>query len=85
MNKDTSMTEQTANEELLSQIERVERLKEEQKGIGEDISDILKEMKARGYDMLAVREMLRLRKMDSDKRRDFQNAVEVYGTQLGLL
>lgn len=78
-------TDTTADKELLNQIERVERLKEEQKGIGEDISDILKEMKARGYDMLAVREMLRLRKMDSDKRRDFQNAVEVYGTQLGLL
>lgn len=78
-------TDTTADKELLSQIERVERLKEEQKGIGEDISDILKEMKSRGYDMLAVREMLRLRKMDSDKRRDFQNAVEVYGTQLGLL
>ena len=78
-------TDTTADKELLSQIERVERLKEEQKGIGEDISDIMKEMKARGYDMLAVREMLRLRKMDSDKRRDFQNAVEVYATQLGLL
>jgi uncharacterized protein (UPF0335 family) len=75
----------TANEELLHEIERVERLKEEQKGISEDISEIMKEMKSRGYDMLAVREMLRLRKMDSDKRRDFQNAVEVYGTQLGLL
>jgi len=75
----------TADKELLSQIERVERLKEEQKGIGEDISDILKEMKARGYDMLAVREMLRLRKMDSDKRRDFQNAVEVYAAQLNLI
>lgn len=79
------MTEQTANEELLSQIERIERLKEEQKGIGEDISDILKEMKSRGYDMLAIREMIRRRKMDADKLRDFQAAVEVYSTQLGLL
>lgn len=74
-----------ATEELPRELERIERLKAEQKGIGEDITEIMNALKSRGYDMLAVREMLRLRKMDSDKRRDFQNAVEVYGTQLGLL
>ena len=71
--------------ELRAYLERVERLRSEQQAIGEDIRDVMKEAASRGFDMLAFREMLRLRKMDADKRRDFQNAVEVYGEQLGLL
>lgn len=78
------MTEEPSAE-LRGYLERVERLKDEQRGIGEDIRDVMKEAASRGFDMLAFREMLRLRKMDADKRRDFQNAVEVYGEQLGLL
>ena len=66
-------------------LSRVERLREEQRGIGEDIKDVMAEAKSQGHDMLAFREMLRLRKMDADKRRDFQDALEVYSMQLGLL
>jgi len=73
-----------ATEELPREIERIERLKAEQKAIGEDVSEIMAALKSRGYDMLAVREALRLRKMDADKRRDFQNALDAYGPQLGL-
>jgi uncharacterized protein (UPF0335 family) len=76
---------ESGGEQLEGLLLRVERLREEQRGIGEDIKDVMAEAKSQGHDMLAFREMLRLRKMDADKRRDFQNALEVYSTQLGLL
>lgn len=76
---------ESGGEQLEGLLSRVERLREEQRGIGEDIKDVMAEAKSQGHDMLAFREMLRLRKMDADKRRDFQNALEVYSTQLGLL
>ena len=76
---------ENGGEQLEMLLSRVERLREEQRGIGEDIKDVMAEAKSAGYDMLAFREALRLRKMDADKRRDFQNALEVYSNQLGLL
>ena len=76
---------ESGGEQLEKLLSRVERLREEQRGIGDDIKDVVAEAKSQGYDMFAFREMLRLRKMDADKRRDFQNALEVYSTQLGLL
>lgn len=73
-----------ADDRLRLYIERVERLAEEAKGIADDIKDVFSEVKSAGYDVKAVREVVRLRKMDADARRQFQGVLDTYLCALGL-
>jgi len=65
-------------------IERVERLEEEKKGIGDDIKDVYAEAKAVGYDAKIMRQIVRLRKMKPDDRREMEMLLETYMAALGL-
>lgn len=65
-------------------IERVERLEEEKKGISEDIKDVYGEAKAVGYDTKIMKQIVRLRKMKPDDRRDMEMVLETYKAALGL-
>ena len=65
-------------------IERIERLEEEKKGIGDDIRDAYNEGKAVGYDVKMMRQIVRLRKMRPDDRREMELILETYKAALGL-
>jgi uncharacterized protein (UPF0335 family) len=65
-------------------IERIERLEEEKTGIGDDIKDVYLEAKAVGYDAKMMRQIVRLRKMDPDKRREEESILDLYKSALGL-
>lgn len=65
-------------------IERVERLEEEKKGIADDIKDVYLEMKAVGYDTKIARQIVRLRKMPADDRREMEATLDLYKAALGL-
>lgn len=65
-------------------IERIERLEEEKKGISDDIKDVYNEGKAVGYDTKMMREIVRLRKMDADDRREMEAILDLYKAALGL-
>lgn len=73
-----------AKDQLLSIIERVERLEEEKKGIAEDIKEVFAEAKANGFDTKVLRRVISIRKQDQ-KDREEQNAIlELYLTALGM-
>jgi uncharacterized protein (UPF0335 family) len=65
-------------------IERVERLEEEKKGIADDIRDVYAEAKAVGYDAKIMRQIVRLRKMAPDDRREMETILDLYKAALGL-
>ena len=65
-------------------IERVERLEEEKKGIGDDIKDVYAEAKAVGYDAKIMRQIVRLRKMKPDDRAEMEAILDLYKAALGL-
>lgn len=65
-------------------IERVERLEEERKGIGDDIRDVYAEAKSVGYDAKIMRRVVRLRKMKPDDRREAEAILETYLSALGM-
>lgn len=65
-------------------IERVERLEEEKQGIAEDIRGVYAEAKAVGYDAKVMRQIVRLRKMKPDDRREQQLVLETYMAALGM-
>lgn len=75
---------ETADDRLRLLIERIERLEEEKKGIGDDIKDVYSEGKAVGYDAKIMRQIVRLRKMKPDDRREMEAILELYKTALGI-
>lgn len=65
-------------------LERIERLAEEKKGIMDDIKDVFGEAKAVGYDTKIMRQILKLRAMRADDRREMAALLEVYLEALGM-
>lgn len=74
-----------AAERLKSFIERIERLEEEKKGIGDDIKEIYAEAKGTGFDTKIMRQILRLRKMDTADRQEQETLLELYKQALGMV
>ena len=71
-------------EQLKAFIERVERLEEEKKAIADDIRDVYAEAKGSGFDVKALRAIVRLRKQDTNERREQQAILETYMHALGI-
>ncbi|MGZ8286064.1 MAG: DUF2312 domain-containing protein [Allosphingosinicella sp.] len=74
-----------AADELKLLIERIERLEEEKKAIGDDVKDVYSEAKSRGYDTKTMRTIIRLRKMDAQARQEAEAMIETYMQALGML
>lgn len=72
------------DDQLRLLIERIERLEEEKKGIGDDIKDVYGEARATGYDVKIMRQIVRLRKMRPDDRREMEAILETYKCAIGL-
>lgn len=77
--------EQIAKDQLKSIIERIERLEEEKKAISDDIRDVYAESKGNGYDVKALRTIVRLRKIEPIERESFEIVLETYMQALGML
>lgn len=73
-----------ADDRLRLLIERIERLEEEKKGLGEDIRDVYSEGRSVGYDARLMRQLVRLRKMKPDDRREMECILEAYKCALGM-
>ena len=73
-----------AADELRLLIERIERLEEEKKAIGDDVKDVYGEAKARGYDTKTMRAIIRLRKMEKHVREEAEALLDTYKAALGL-
>ena len=71
-------------DELRLLVERLERLEEEKKGIGDDIKNVYSEAKSRGYDAPTMRWALKERAIERHKRQERDALRETYGAQLGL-
>jgi uncharacterized protein (UPF0335 family) len=67
-----------AADRLRSLIERIERLEEEKRELQSDIRDIFAEAKSAGFDVKAMRTILKLRKMNAADRDEQEVVVETY-------
>lgn len=73
-----------AVDRLRSLIERIERLEEEKAGITSDIRDIFAEAKGAGFDVKAMRTVLKLRKMGAADRDEQELIVDTYRKALDI-
>jgi uncharacterized protein (UPF0335 family) len=74
-----------AKDQLKAFVERVERLEEEKKAIADDIRDVYAEAKGNGFDVKALRAIVRLRKQDADERKEQETILETYMHALGMI
>ena len=72
-----------AKDQLKTIIERVERLEEDKAAIGSDIKDVYAEAKGNGYDVKALRAIVRYRKEDAQDRAEREAIFETYLAALG--
>jgi len=71
-------------EQLKAYIERVERLEEEKAAIAADVREVFAEAKANGFDTKIMRQVIRLRKMDSEDRTEQEALLDLYKRALGM-
>lgn len=73
-----------AKDQLKSIVERIERLNEEKKTIGDDIRDVYAEAKGNGFDVKALRAVIRLRAQDPNERAEHEAILDTYCHALGV-
>ena len=83
-NESGSGGDAVSGQRLRSFIERIERLEEEKSEILEDIKEVYAEAKATGFEPKIMRKLVRLRKMDTEKRREEEEILNLYKDAVGL-
>ncbi len=74
-----------AGAQLKSLIERIERLEEEKRALGEDIKEVYAEAKGTGFEPKIMRQIIKIRKMDRDEHDEQESLLDVYKRALGML
>ena len=74
----------TTAKQLQSFIERLERLEEDKAIVAQDIKEVFAEAKSMGFDTKTMRTVLKIRKMDDQKRIEAEALLETYCTALGI-
>lgn len=72
------------NTQLITIIERVEKLNEDTAAIAADIKEIFSEAKSAGFDPKYIRQMIRLRKLDPDELDESDELTKMYRGALGI-
>lgn len=80
---DTSSGE-VSSERLRSFILRIEKLEESKASVLEDIKDVYGEAKSTGFDVKIIRKIVRLRKIEIEKRREEDELLELYKSAIGM-
>jgi uncharacterized protein (UPF0335 family) len=75
--------DETTRERLRQTVAKIERLEEEKKEVAEQIKEVYAEAKAIGFDTKALRQVIRLRKIERAEREEQEMILETYLIALG--
>ena len=75
----------SAKDQLRAFVSRIERLEEEKAALAADLREVYAEAKGNGFDVKALRTIVRLRKLDTDERKEQEAVLETYMHALGML
>ncbi len=73
-----------ARDRLRTIVERIERLEEERAALGADIREVYSEAKSGGFDAKILRQIIRLRKLDGNDRREQEELLDLYKVALEM-
>ena len=71
-------------DQLLSVIERVERLEQDKANISEDIRGVLAEAKNNGFDTKIIKQIVKIRKQEERERQEQEALLETYMAAIGM-
>ena len=74
----------SAKDQLRTIVARIERLEEEKAALSADIREVYAEAKGNGFDVKALRSVIRMRKQDENKRREEEAVLVTYLHALGM-
>lgn len=75
----------SSQDQLRTIVDRIERLEEEKKALGLDITEVLNEAKNNGYDVKAIRAVLKIRKTPTAEQQELEHLVDLYKHALGMI
>jgi len=84
VNQETKIFSQTLGDQLNKFIQKIEALEEEKAGIMSALKDIFQEAKGEGVDVRALKELLKLRKMEQLDLQEQQTTLQQYMSALGM-
>jgi len=64
-------------------ITRIEKLEEEKKNLGADIREVYSEAKSAGFDVKIMRQVIKVRAMDTADREEQESLLEIYLDAVG--
>lgn len=73
-----------AQEEIKQIIFQLEKLEQDKANIVQTISDAFAEARVKGYDVKILRQLLKLRKIDSNERIRQKEELEIYKAAIGI-
>ena len=73
-----------SHEQIKQYIDRIERLAEEKQSLADDMKDVYAEAKGNGFDVPALREVIRLRKKSAQEREELEELVDLYKNAVGM-
>jgi uncharacterized protein (UPF0335 family) len=84
MQQPTGIVYESLAERLNRFIQRVENLEEEKAAIAAAMKDLYQEAKSEGVDVRALKELLKLRKLEGTDRQEHQSTLQQYMQALGM-
>lgn len=73
-----------AVDRLRNIVERIERLETEKKALADDIRDIYTEAKSAGFHPGVLRQLIRLRRKETDKVEEEEGILDTYRHAMGM-
>lgn len=73
-----------SGERLRSFIQRIEKLNEDKEAVGEDLKEVYAEAKGTGFDTKILRQIISLRKIEIEKRRENDELMDMYMAAVGM-
>ena len=68
----------TTKDQLRAFVARIERLEEEKAALAADLREVYAEAKGNGFDVKALRAVVRIRKQDENKRKEEEAVLVTY-------
>lgn len=78
------MSEVVVKEQLEQYLIKIERLEQEKADLSEEIKDIFQDASSHGFDVKAMKTVLKLKKLDKDKLAEQDAMLELYRDTLGI-
>lgn len=76
--------DQNSKDQLKTVVERIEKLMDDMANVKADIKEVYKEAKSDGFDVKALKDIIKMRKKDKDELAEMDEIVHLYRSALDM-